>query len=137
MVKGQGVTSEVTFYYFEGNGRGDPLRQMFEYHGQPYKKVSYSFPDWETQKSQGKGGEFGGGLPQATYTENGVEQRLSQFGSILRHFGIRYGYYNPRNYQQAKYIDPVIDTFADVMGSLSLILFAAPEDQAAKIETYV
>ena len=39
--KGQNLTSEVTFYYFELMGRGDPLRQMFEYHGQPYKKVGY------------------------------------------------------------------------------------------------
>ena len=98
VVKGQGVTSEVTFYYFELMGRGDPLRQMFEYHGQPYKKVGYKIPEWEAMKAQGEGGEFGGGLPQATYTENGVEHRLAQFGAILRHFGVRYGYYNPGNF---------------------------------------
>ena len=50
-------------------------------------------------KARGEGGEFSGGLPQATYTENGVEHRLAQFGAILRHFGIRYGYYNSGNYQ--------------------------------------
>ena len=78
VVKGQGCTNEVTFYYFEGNGRADPLRQMFEYHGQPYKKVEYSFPDWEAQKNAGNAGEFGGGLPQASYiAEDGTEQKLA------------------------------------------------------------
>ena len=32
----KGITSEVTFFYLQGLGRGDPLQQMFEYHGQPY-----------------------------------------------------------------------------------------------------
>ena len=42
----QGITSHVTFYYFGLQGRGDPLRQMFEYHGQPYDKVSLEQDDW-------------------------------------------------------------------------------------------
>ena len=29
----KGITNEVTFSYFGLMGRGDPLRQMFEYHG--------------------------------------------------------------------------------------------------------
>ena len=46
---------------------------MFEYHGQPYKKVGYAPADWETKKASGEGGEFGGGLPQATFDdENGT-----------------------------------------------------------------
>ena len=43
----QGITSHVTFYYFGLQGRGDPLRQMFEYHGQPYDKVTLEQDAWE------------------------------------------------------------------------------------------
>ena len=32
-MKGKGVVSNVTFHYFDMNGRADPIRQMFEYHG--------------------------------------------------------------------------------------------------------
>ena len=71
------MTSEVTFYYFNIQGRADPLQQMFEYHGQPYKKVGYEFPEWEALKANGQGGEFGGGLPQAKYTSNGETVQLS------------------------------------------------------------
>ena len=48
---------------------------------------------------------------------------MSQFGAIIRHFGIRYGYYNPKDFQMAKYIDPVVETWGDVMGSMSKVLF--------------
>ena len=46
---------------------------MFEYHGQPYKKVAYGndMVEWNAKKANGDGGEFGGGLPQATYTDGG------------------------------------------------------------------
>ena len=42
----QNLTSEVTFKYFPGLGRADPLRQMFEYHGQPYTKEAEDFESW-------------------------------------------------------------------------------------------
>lgn len=57
------VTSKVTWYYFEGNGRGDPLMQMFEYHRQPHEKISLDFAEWDAKKAAGGAGEFGGGLP--------------------------------------------------------------------------
>jgi len=49
-------------------------------------------------------------------------------GAILRHFGVRYGYYNPRDYRQAIMADEVVDTFADVMGALAGVLFAGPDE---------
>ena len=58
-------------------------------------------------------------------------------GAILRHFGVRYGYYNPRDYRQAIMADEVVDTFADVMGALAGVLFAGPDEQAAMAEKYV
>lgn len=42
----KGITNEVTFYYFGFLGRADPLTQMFEYHGQPYNKVTLDFGEW-------------------------------------------------------------------------------------------
>ena len=72
------LSNEITFSYFGLMGRGDPLRQMFEYQGQPYKKVDVDPAEWEAAKARGEGGEFGGGLPQATFTdETGKEHRLA------------------------------------------------------------
>ena len=68
-IKKEGHTPVVTFYYFGVLGRADPLTQIFEYHGQPYKKHAYDFPEWEAIKKEGGGGEFGGGLPQADFVD--------------------------------------------------------------------
>jgi len=43
---------------------------MFEYHGQPYTKIDVDQAEWGAKKARGEGGEFGG-LPQASFTENG------------------------------------------------------------------
>ena len=125
----------MTFYYFEGHGRADPLRQMFEFHGQPYKKVKFRPEDWAAKKANGEGGEFGGGLPQAFYTENGKQYRLSQMGSILRHFGVRYGYYYPASEPCCMYADPIVDTFSDIMGALSKMLFPARGANKSALES--
>ncbi len=53
----------VEFDYFQGFGRGEPLTQMFTYHGQKFKKNDQDFAEWEARKARGDGGEFGGGLP--------------------------------------------------------------------------
>ena len=55
----------VKLVYFDLNGRADPIRQMFEYHGQKYEKTCETFETWAAKKAAGQGGEFGG-LP---YTE--------------------------------------------------------------------
>ena len=63
---------------------------------------------------------------------------MAQFGSILRSFGIRYGYYNPTNFQECRYIDPIVETFADVMSALTKLMFNPPgEDATPLIESYV
>ena len=95
-------------------------------------------PDWNQKKEAGEGGEFGGGLPQAKYTtESGEEVHLSQFGSILRHFGMRYGYFDASDYQQSKFIDPLVDTFADIINSLAKFMFAPEEEQGPLKESYI
>lgn len=53
---------------------------------------------------------------------------MAQFGAILRSFGIRYGYYNPRDWKACRYIDPVVDTFADVLGAQSMVAFAQDDE---------
>ena len=65
------IKETVTWEYFQGFGRGDPLTQMFEYHGQTHKKNNLDFEGWEKRKAAGDGGEFGGGLPQVYITEKG------------------------------------------------------------------
>ena len=76
--KGKGVfPSKVEWGYFGLNGRGDPLKQLFEYHGQAHEKKSWEQDEWEAEKAAGRGGEFGGGLPQAVVTVNGKQHRLA------------------------------------------------------------
>ena len=130
------VPGKVEFWYLQGMGRSDPLHQMFEFHGQPYQKIEKSNEDWEAQKARGDGGEFGGGLPQAIYMENGKKVRISQMGAILRHFGIRYGYYNTRDHSCSMYVDPIVDTFADQLSFMTKLLFATPEKKADAAKAY-
>ena len=118
---------KVEFHYFGLNGRADPLRMLFEYHGQPYEKISETPEGWEAQKAAGNGGEFGGGLPYAECTIQGKKMRFAQFGAILRMFCVRYGYYNTKDWKCARYHDMIIDTWADALGKSSAILFG-PED---------
>ena len=117
----------VEFHYFGLNGRADPLRMMFEYHGQAYKKIEETPEGWEAKKAAGQGGEFGGGLPYAECKVGGKQMRFAQFGAILRMFCIRYGYYNTKDWKCARYHDPIVDTWADALGLSSAILFG-PED---------
>ena len=119
--------TKVEFRYFGLNGRADPLRMMFEYHGQAYEKIEETLEGWEAKKAAGGGGEFGGGLPQAEATIQGKKMCFAQFGAILRMFCVRYGYYNTKDWKCARYHDPIIDTWADALGKSSAILFG-PED---------
>ena len=83
----------VEFTYFNlGKGRADPLEQMFAHHGQTWSKNLVS-------PGQGPVGEMGTGLPQITTTIDGQEVKMGQFGAMLRSFGIRYGYYDPKNWE--------------------------------------
>ena len=53
--KGKNLLNQcVEFHYFDGlNGRADPLAQMFEYHGQQYKKIGETAEGWEAKKAAG------------------------------------------------------------------------------------
>ena len=129
--KGKGcVAGTVTYYYLQGFwGRADPITQLFQYHGQACKYVALPPPEWEAQKARGDGGEFGGGLPQAMFSENGKSVRLCQLGAIMRYFGIRYGYYDPKNWKLACHVDPIIDTWSDIVGGCLLYTSPSPRDR--------
>ena len=131
------IPGKVEFHYFGLNGRADPLRMMFEYHGQPYEKISETPEGWEATKAAGGGGEFGGGLPYAEFTHQGKKERIAQFGSILRFFCIRYGYYNTKDWKCARFHDPIIDTWADALGLSSAILFGGEEKKQENTEKFV
>ena len=103
---------------------------MFTFVGQPFKKNDQDFGPWEARKAAGDGGEFGGGLPQAFFTDNDKSMRCGQFGAIMRSFGIRYGFYDPKDWGKARYIDPIVDTFADVLNAQAAFAFA--EDDAGR-----
>ena len=60
MTKNQGVIpNEIILFYFPIMGRADPIRQMFEYHGQAYKKIDVDQAYWNEKKAADEGGEFG------------------------------------------------------------------------------
>ena len=72
------IPTKITIDYFNiGEGRADPIRLMFEYHGQSYEKNGMEMPAWEAQKARGDGGEFGGGLPQCRMVMDGKNVRLA------------------------------------------------------------
>ena len=129
----------VQLDYMPGMGRADPLRQMFEYHGQPYVKIDIKPEAWNERKSCGEGGEFdGGGLPQVQFRAlDGTIHRLSQFGAILRFFGIKYGYYDTGNWKASAFIDPVVDTFSDLIYALAQYAMASDEQKPYKMEDYL
>ena len=130
-MKGQNcVPGTIEWCYFGLNGRGDPLKQMFEYHGQAHNKKAYEIPEWGEVKARGEGGEFGGGLPQVTIPgPDGKPLRMAQMGAILRSLGVRFGYYNPKDWKQSVKVDGLVDTYADVLGSMSKILFSPESDR--------
>ena len=53
---------------------------------------------------------------------------MGQFGAMMRSFGMRYGYYDPKDCVAARYCDPLIDCWGDLQGALGKFAFA-PEDQ--------
>lgn len=107
------LSGTVKYTYFNiGYGRADPLEQMFSHHGQPHEKVAVA-------PGAGPTSEFGTGLPQIDATIGGKNVHMGQLGAMLRSFGIRYGYYNPKDWKQARYCDPIVDCWADIMNAVA------------------
>ena len=126
------INACIDLWYFEFCGRADPIAQMFEYHGQQWKKTSWTQENWGAAKARndGKCGEFNGGLPQVKFTVGGKAMDCSGLSAILHMFGVKFGYYDPKNWKEAGMIDPVVETFGDVIGAIGGVAFA--QDDAAK-----
>ena len=58
-------------------------------------------------------------------------------GAILRMFCIKYGYYNPKDFKCSLYHDPIVDTFADVLGASTKILFGSEADKPKNVEAFI
>ena len=54
--------------------------------------------------------------------DKGREVDLGQPLSVLRCFGIKFGYYNPSDWEQARMIDPIVDFWSDIMVSQTKII---------------
>ena len=52
----------------------------------------------------------------------GEGEAISRFGPVLRSLGIRYGYYNPKDWRQTMLIDPVVETWTEVINELYKIV---------------
>ena len=52
----------------------------------------------------------------------------SQLSAILHMFGVKFGYYDPKNFKEACYIDPVVETYGDVINTVGGYFFAQDEE---------
>ena len=132
------INACIDLWYFEFCGRADPIAQMFEYHGQQWKKTGWTQEDWGAAKAKNNGstGEFGGGLPQVKFTVGGKKMDCSGLSAIMHMFGVKFGYYDPKNFKEACMIDPMVETFGDVISCIGGVAFAADADKPAAIEKF-
>ena len=55
----------------------------------------------------------------------------------MRYFGIRYGYYDTRNFRCCRYVDPIVDTFCDSLAMMAGFMFAPEADQPIRAGDYM
>ena len=56
----------------------------------------------------------------------------------MRYYGIRNGYYVPTSHEMSRYVDPVVETFGDLLTAMSKLMFApASSDKMPLIFAYV
>ena len=63
-------------------------------------------------------------LPIVKFFTDGDDKTLGQTAAILRYFGIRFGYYNPTDWRQTALIDPIVETWADILSAQAKIIYA-------------
>ena len=101
----------VRIQYFKGgHGRAEPIRVLLHHANVQWVEAPIGFPTWLMRKGTGNTGEFGA-LPIVSY--KGLQ--MQQTGAILRGLGVQHGYYNPRDWQQARKIDWIVDTWGELL----------------------
>lgn len=66
----------------------------------------------------------------------GKQVRLAQFSAIMHAFGTKLGYYDPKNWKQARYIAPIMCLWGDIQGCASAMLFAPDDKKPECLEKY-
>lgn len=126
------IPSCIDLWYFGFAGRGDPIAQMFAYHGQEWKKTAWAQDKWGAAKAQGgQCGEFNGGLPQVKFTVGGKKMDCTGLSAIMHMFGVKFGYYDPKNWKQAAMVDPIVEAYGDIVSCLGGVAFAKDEEEKA------
>ena len=120
----------VQITYFKVHGRAEPLRVLLHHSNTQWTDDSVSLPGWGIRKASGNTGEMGA-LPIVSYQG----RNMQQLGAILRSLGIEKGYYDPTNWQQARQIDWIIDTWGDLISANAGIFFSF-DNAARKTERY-
>jgi hypothetical protein len=134
----KGMMPTIQWCYLDLLARGDLLQQQWDYHGQPHQKKAYPADavEWGAKRARGEGGEFGG-LPQVDMVVKGKKVNMGQAMAILRSFGIMYGYYNPKDWKACMLIDPIVETYSDVLAGAGGVVFNPNPDKGPLIAAYV
>ena len=60
---------------------------------------------------------------------------MQQLGATMHSLGIRFGYYDTKDWKAARYCDPIVDCWSDIVGGAAGVAFAPDaEAQAAAVE---
>ena len=123
---------EIKVEYFEGAyGRPGALYFLLEHAKADYEYVQVAQADWPSRKANDTGGEFGF-LP-IVQIKNGPQQQ--QTVACLRSLGIKYGYYDPKDWAKCGVIDMICETNNELFNAAATIMFfTQPDDQPAEIE---
>lgn len=115
------MSAIIKWEYFDFLRFGDPLRLMFDHASQAQKNEYPTFESLDVKECAGFGDEFKGVFPQVLCVENGKSKSMTHFGANIRCFGIRFGYYDPKDTKKLRYIDPIIEIWADLQDALTVL----------------
>ena len=114
----KGIISVIIKWDYSEEFRfGDPLRQMFDHASQAQKNEC---PNFEKLRENSEESSELGVLTQVLYVKNCD----SMYREILRSFGNRFGYYNPKDLRQIRFLDLIIETWADLQDALTTWIFS-------------
>merc|ERR1711981_1090359 len=99
------MENKIKLTYFDGKGRGELIRLILTYGGEPWEEDRISFEEWPELKPKTPLGT----LPILEY--NG--EKLCQSISIARFLAKQYGIAGKNNMEQAKAV-MIVDTIVDV-----------------------